>query len=390
MITEGYFPRGSRGFPLKESANNLRGFIEKKYASESPEVLKAIRLFYATNNENHDLTEDDIEVFASYVASESDGSTDRLNIMPRDREYVNRLEETFSHDARSQEGRHGYPKVLEAVLIRQIELADWFGEAAVTFQAHPFDDYANGVDLVVQWNTEYGPVRVAIDVTIASSLEIVLDKIAKTRDGIMQGHSSKEHGVSFLSNVKYYEDPESEEQMSLDTLPKVIIGMDVDQVRDLVSKSAKALRKEPGAKADLAKDPYQMMLLEEVRSQLERQLWLSTVMYVQEAVNRNVLSSDDSIYRGIYELFDANKNKTEISVADTGYLYEILGDFDTMGVKILEKRLDACFNIANLLYQVVSVISEKRKSLGVQVVAEAVGLQRQDRVAQAIDQAVLS
>ncbi|MBP9731891.1 MAG: hypothetical protein KBD29_00305 [Candidatus Magasanikbacteria bacterium] len=376
---------------------DLDGFITDKYSKLPPEQTKAIRLFVAHNRDKHSLSADDVEVFASYVIGAGDSLASKVSISPRDRAYVEDLESRFSADKKSEEGRYGYPKILEAVLTRQIELANWFGDDAITFQTHEYDDYVGGVDMVIEWpgDGDGEPIRLAIDVTLASNIDTIANKIMRGRQDIEQGKSSTTKGKVFLSQVKYYVDPNTEEQISLEMVPKVIIGTDIEGIKRLVQKAASVLRKVPGANQKFSNDPCQFLFLKEVRVQLERQLWFSTLSLMDGMAKRNPDIKESSVYDDIYNLLERHgkENASPPTPEETAKLISLVMEHESSEKEMLGKdvgskrRVVSFLEIARVYNHIKGVLSEKEESLGNQMVAEAGALEAKDQVASAINRA---
>lgn len=376
---------------------DLDGFITDKYSKLPPEQIKAIRLFVAHNREKHSLSTDDIEVFASYVIGAGESLANTVSISQRDRTYVDDLESRFSADKKSEEGRFGYPKILEAILTRQIELANWFGDEATTFQTHQYDDYINGVDMVIEWpgDGEGEPVRLAVDVTLASNVDTIANKIMRVRQDIEQGKSSSAKGKMFLSQVKYYVDPNTEEQTSLEMLPKVVIGTDIEGIKRLVQKAASVLRKVPGANQKFSNDPCQFLFLKEVRVQLERQLWFSTLTLMSEMTKKNSGIQENSAYNSVYGLLERHgkENASPPTTEETEQLISLVMEYESSEKEMFgkdpgsKKRVASFLEITKVYNHIKGVLNEKEKSLGNQMVAEAGALEAKDRVASAINRA---
>src|SRR3989338_8901882 len=181
---------------------------------------------------------------------------------------------------------------MEAFLASEIEMADWF-EASV-FRTTRYDDYKNGVDLVLEWDREEGeePLRLAVDVTTATSPEGVEKKLAKLKFGSRVKY--------FESDIVVGEDGEPE-QVSLTDLPTIILGIEREYLSTLAKEALeyKTLRKGtdeygrtvslPDVRRDAFKDhPLGIVLLEQAKAQLGLQVQSKmneVVRHVQQLTN---------------------------------------------------------------------------------------------------------
>jgi hypothetical protein len=208
--------------------------------------------------------------------------------------------------------------IVEAFLTAEIERANWFGASVFTTTA--YDDYVNGVDLVLEFdaNEEERPWRLAVDVTTSVTPELVQKKLAKMKNG---------------AQVKYFQsDLESREDgtpvyESLAQTPLVVLGFDREYVATLakeaaprrVTRSATDTHGRSVQVADYAKDafrdhPVGALVLEQARVQLAYQLQVrskSVLDILQAAYPRNqeilnaqrlMRESAESVYVGVNAL----------------------------------------------------------------------------------------
>ena len=185
---------------------------------------------------------------------------------------------------------------MEAFLASEIETADWF-EASV-FRTTRYDDFLNGVDLVLEWDQgeENEPLRLAVDVTTATSPEALDGKLAKLKYG---------------STVKYFEsdvalgEDGAPEQMSLSGLPTVILGFEREYLSTLAKEAVdhRTTRKStdeygrPVSLPDVRRDafgdhPMGLVLLEQAKAQLGLQV--QTRMNEVVRLMQGVPALDDS------------------------------------------------------------------------------------------------
>ncbi len=98
-----------------------------------------------------------------------------------DLNYVSRLENQMERDNTPEDReRLRLSTILECLLFEQGEQSEWFGPTASTIKTSRFDDIANGVDMLVEF--EETPARLthsafAMDVTFSTAAGAKFDKI---------------------------------------------------------------------------------------------------------------------------------------------------------------------------------------------------------------------
>lgn len=173
-----------------------------------------------------------------------------------DTEYVREMEQRFgAEDTPEQKEQKKFAKILEALLNELIELYDWLGPDATTITTSDFDDIKNGVDMVAEFQDKEeksaSHLALAVDVTFASDIGKKIDRIKR---GIENGE---------LSRIKYFASEFLLRRGELTDIPRVIIGADVDTIKNL---GALWLAEDKKA---LAMHEMQKVVLEEMQMQLE-------------------------------------------------------------------------------------------------------------------------
>ncbi|MFC1756827.1 hypothetical protein ACFLZC_01545 [Patescibacteria group bacterium] len=146
--------------------------------------------------------------------------------------------------------------VLEAILTEQIELSNWFGEKACAIKSSEYDDIANGVDTILEFEKgekdEVLPV-VALDVTYGDRVESKMQRI------------KEEIEIDKLTDIKYFKSTRLNKKAKdgLHNVPRVIVGVDSKAAKELID-----LWMDKDKKA-LAEHPVQLQILEQTRMQLE-------------------------------------------------------------------------------------------------------------------------
>lgn len=174
----------------------------------------------------------------------------------KDNTYVKAMEDKFKQDSTSEkEEVLKLATVFEGIIHENAELSDWLGQNAQTFKTSRFDDIANGVDTIVEFEeseTTASHLALAIDVTFSSDTE---RKLADIRDKIKKGE---------LTKIKYFASEHLGMRGELAKVPRVIIGAESKTIKQLAE-----LWIEGDKKKELGVHPIQFQILEEIVEQLE-------------------------------------------------------------------------------------------------------------------------
>ncbi|MEK7596191.1 MAG: hypothetical protein AAB564_01420 [Patescibacteria group bacterium] len=174
-------------------------------------------------------------------------------IIDRDKRYVAGLEKKFFKQAEKnleREHRQQLALIFEALVLDQTERSDWLGENAMTVRSSKFDDYVNGVDMIVEFPEEVSRhLALAMDVTTSN---ILAKKFSRIREEIND---------SRLPRVKYYDSKDF--HGGLPKVPRVIIGADRQSVWQAGELWLENKNKE------LAVCPMQKIILDEIIIQLK-------------------------------------------------------------------------------------------------------------------------
>ena len=157
----------------------------------------------------------------------------------------------------TQDPHKVYADVMEGVIYRQIGQSQWFGDKARAIKTSLFDDYINGVDLMVEFEEESRAQRhlgLAVDVTFSAdantgTLDKKFDRIKKEIDN------------GSLAQVRYFKS--KNRRTVFENLPRVIVGMERVKVMELAT-----LWLNEDRHGEFTKHPIQRMILEQVLAQL--------------------------------------------------------------------------------------------------------------------------
>jgi hypothetical protein len=110
-------------------------------------------------------------------------------------------------------------RVFEAIMHEHVELSGWLGPHAETTRTSEYDDFKNGVDMIVEFNEHDSTQHLAlgIDVTFGShTLDKKFERIKHEID------------ADELARVKYFRAHGYEG--ALKQLPRIVVGVDIDKV----------------------------------------------------------------------------------------------------------------------------------------------------------------
>ncbi len=197
---------------------------------------------------------------AEKVLSDRINESDFIDIhggqeVAEDIDRVSRLEEEFKRkETRESAENKKFAEILEAIISQHGELSEWFGSNATTICASKFDDFVNGVDMIVEFNqgedSGVSHLALGMDVTFTSDTTAKFDRL---RSQIESGG---------LTNMKYFSSERLGIVGKMDKIPEVIIGVDRRMVQELMDLW---LANDNDA---LANHRVQVMILEEIKAQL--------------------------------------------------------------------------------------------------------------------------
>lgn len=144
--------------------------------------------------------------------------------------------------------------ILEAIIHEQSESNEWLGSQAHTLRASRYDDIIHGVDEIVEFPDEDEPgkkshLALGIDVTFSPNL---LKKFKPIIERLSRGE---------LTKVKYFRP--SSLRGELTQIPQVVVGVDTRTLQEFIPHWLERDTK------TLAAHPMQIIVLEEIRMQLE-------------------------------------------------------------------------------------------------------------------------
>lgn len=172
----------------------------------------------------------------------------------RDNEYITERKKKFETPMNSEEQKQlKLAIIFEAILHEHGEQSDWFGEAAFTIKTSLFDDIANGVDEIVEFEEEE---------TSPSYLALAVDATYSKFSGQKLRRIKEEIDRGVLAQIKYAVVEKTGFRGELKKVPRVVIGVSAGTVINLAE-----LWISKGNDKMFANHPVQMQILEEVLMQ---------------------------------------------------------------------------------------------------------------------------
>lgn len=172
-----------------------------------------------------------------------------------DKAEVQRLEKLYEEEDTPQQRRgRAYTTIFEGLWHDQAGKG-WLGPEATAFRPTRFDDIKNGVDSIVEFrksNNEASHLAFAIDVTYSTDIG-VKKKVERIGWEIRHGR---------MAEVKYFNSEALGFMGLLKNVPRVVIGVEkrhIDRMAQLWID---------GKDQELAEDPVQVVVLEQIKMQL--------------------------------------------------------------------------------------------------------------------------
>lgn len=249
-----------------------------------------------------------------------------------DQERVERLEAVFHENeaGKSGEGRR-LAKILEIIVIEQIELNEWLGPGVDTMQASKIDDYVNGIDFLAFFKGLPGfkPVRLAVDATYGGGM-MIQRKMEDMRSRLNRGK---------LGEVYYYQTPDKKNQRQEYFVPKVVLAVDREHLLELADLWVK------GDNAALKDHPMKRAIVGEMLNQLEAQLRYA--LAIDALGNVRINTSVEALVQLIAVIRQANPREEPVAEPETEPK-EVFKDFGARLVGRISKEVFAPSNVLHI------------------------------------------
>lgn len=245
--------------------------LQEQSQAELPEAERALYELLVPENQKRAIQ---LEEFTGLYANEVIGA---------DKAYVEERVRRFREEnSPGDKAHHMRGELFEAIVNSQVAESDWMGASADIIVPSRYDDIANGVDGIVEFEREGGgSSHLALAVDVTDSEKKMAEKFEKVRRSIQEGS---------LSEVKYFKSKNFRGELS--GVPRVVVGAGRETVGNIAELLLRFRRlrttvtagrrsaEEPTAmeqraaqdlvrvRQEVATHPLQGMLLTEVKTQL--------------------------------------------------------------------------------------------------------------------------
>ena len=177
-------------------------------------------------------------------------------ILRKDAEAVAKIKEKRKKEPYETREFRKLTAVLETVFFLEAELAEWFGPNAFTIKTSEYDDFINGVDVIIEFYNEDGTscLTLALDITLASNTGDLRRKLRRAREEIDDAK---------LARIKYFSSEHSGIRGELKDIPRGVVGIDFKAAVELINLW---MNKDSQA---LASHPIQFQILKQLEIQME-------------------------------------------------------------------------------------------------------------------------
>jgi len=279
----------------------------------SDAFLRQAQEAFQTHPEQAETSESDAVILDAAWRKSQETETDKIDIesfhqvfgkdrVEKDRRHAASLHKMFEHQLNHpQTGelvRMG--RILEAIMIEQVELNEWLGPNVNTQQTTDFDDYQNGVDFVAEFqeNKASRYVGFAVDATHGSK-QTMKNKLSRLRAKLTKGE---------MGHVDYFRSRDGRVEGRLNFLPKVVVQVDKKLLVEIARLWVSGKQKE------LAEHPVKNLIQQEILLQLRAQ-----VSYAQALVRQDKPNAEQILERLQDELlaFEARLPKEQPTFSET-------------------------------------------------------------------------
>lgn len=252
-----------------------------------------------------------------------------------------------------EQAKTGRAEILESIIKDSIELSDWMGGNCYTAETSEYDDRANHTDFVIEWEGEDGEItRLAVDITSAEDDEVIRKKEGYIKRELQRGHMTK---------LKYFRSEAAPDfEGTITGIPRIVLAIEKEGVQDL---SKDIVNKNP---REIAKNPEQLLLLEQVRRQMLDQVEYSLSL-VLEKISNNMSSLDQEEQDELKALAQSaiNLEQSPDTISD---VLAVMDEKEKLTIKLgfdreIKKYLEAIKKQRQILEITNGLIEEKKACL---------------------------
>ncbi len=170
-----------------------------------------------------------------------------------------------TQDAQSIEARK-FGKILEALLIEQIEQNEWFGPGVDTQQTTDYDDYCHGIDFLSEFRKDGMRNFFGFAIDATHGVKVIRRKLEKIRKELDQGE---------MGQVRYFQTRDQSLRGAQKMIPKIVLALDKKHVLELSKLWV------TGKQKSLSFHPIRHILIQEIFIQLNAQR-----IYVEDSIKK--------------------------------------------------------------------------------------------------------
>jgi hypothetical protein len=175
----------------------------------------------------------------------------------QDNQLVKQLREKPQEADKTQRG-----EIFEAIFETYTDMNGWFGDMIIS-KTSEYDDRINHTDFVLNSELDDGEeVFIAVDCTVTENQELI-DKKIKRIGNEMEGGK--------LSEIKYFSSSDFEDKRRLRNVPRVILALDQENLKNLCKVTLGLINQEESANRRFAECEIQINFLLQMKIQLEKQ-----------------------------------------------------------------------------------------------------------------------
>lgn len=278
-----------------------------------PEIKEGIEQLSEAESKTYDLLIPRHEASAINIKDFSD--LYGKEVIERDLRYVADKKQRIVEQGTTPSKR---AKLLEALMNEQIESSNWLSQEASTFVTSEYDDFANGVDVAVEFERTEGFKHMALGVDVTSSSEAISKKLLTIREHILKGD---------LTRIKYFISEKSHIRGELGKIPQLIIGADSKLIKELselwLTKTTRAKTNDISPEtekyqSDMRKEALKKLAGHRIQYLLLEELEMELTAFLEFAYknNREDIANKYETLLDLIRSIKASKEDEPLSMAD--------------------------------------------------------------------------
>ena len=238
----------------------------------------------------------------------------------QDNQLVRELREKPQETDKTQRG-----EIFEAIFETYTDMNGWFGDMIIS-KTSEYDDRINHTDFVLNSELDDGEeVFIAVDCTVTENQELI-DKKIKRIGNEMEGGK--------LSEIKYFSSSDFEDKRILQNVPRIILALDQENLKNLCKVTLGLINQEEGANRRFAECEIQINFLLQMKIQLEKQRdFFHYLKNRRDDYPNEMLDSIEKAIKKVSEIIEEKKDSL-----GNGAFQRVEGDFVDHFSGLLEAR----------------------------------------------------